>query len=287
VTDEKKIAESYRFCRNLAKSHYENFPIASLFIPKKKRNHFYAAYAFLRTADDFADNEHLTPEQRWFLLTDWQKRLDACYEGKAEEPIFVALGHTVKELRIPKEIFEHLLSAFKTDLFKNRYRNFEEVLEYCMFSANPVGRLTLHILGYASHPDGPSIMKYSDAICTALQLANHWQDVFVDQKKNRLYLPYTDMEAFCYSVEDWNNRIVNDSFRKLMAWEVSRAESLFIEGKKLFPYLKNPEKTEIKLVWHGGMRIIEKLKKVQYNVLNQRPKISTWDKLLLLGRALR
>jgi squalene synthase HpnC len=281
----RNILESYRYCKQLAHAHYENFPIASFFIPKDKRRHFYAAYAFLRTADDIADNEALSVEQRWSLLMDRQKRLDACYEGRAEEPIFIALGETVRHLRIPKEIFYNLLNAFKTDLFKIRYQNFNEVLEYCAFSANPVGRLTLYILGYSDHPQVDRIMSCSDAICTGLQLVNHWQDVFIDQKKDRLYLPQSDLKEFNYTMDDWHQPVVNESFRKLMAFEVERAVSFFKNGKALFQFLKRPEKTEIKLVWHGGMRIVDKLKKVQYDVLNNRPEINNFDKAVILKRA--
>ncbi len=280
----EQIREAHRFCRALAKSHYENFPVASLFIPKRMRRHFYACYAFLRTADDFADNETLSTANRLQLLLEWEKKLDHCYSGHTDHPVFTALGESVRELSIPTQWFKDLLNAFKTDLFKNRYRTFGEVLEYCEYSANPVGRLTLYMLGYSGHPKINDMFAASDAICTGLQLANHWQDVFVDQKKDRMYLPLEELAQFQYTQDNWKNREINDAFRKLMAFQVDRAEHYFEKGKELFRYLKFPERYEIQLIWNGGKRILDKIRKNQYDILNRRPEITFSDKILIFFR---
>ena len=221
------------------------------------------------------------------MLLSWEKQLDDCYEGKADHPVFIALGETVRTLMIPVELFKNLLNAFKTDLFKNRYRNFNELLEYCEYSANPVGRLTLYMLGYSGHEKIDIIMKASDDICTGLQLANHWQDVFVDQKKDRMYLPIEDLQRFGYSEDLWKRRTVNDEFFRLMKFQVDRAGQYFENGKILFPFLKFPEKHEIRLVWNGGKRILEKIRNNCYDVLNHRPELNIRDKCLVFFRMFR
>jgi squalene synthase HpnC len=280
------MEEAYEYCRKLTKSHYENFPVASLFIPKSKRKYFYAAYAFMRTADDFADNEAIDINQRLQLLVQWQANLEACYRGKAKDEIFVALQDTVEQCRIPKEYFDNLLNAFKVDLFKNRYGNFNELLEYCNYSANPVGRIVLSILEYDSHAEKDVLFSCSDSICTALQLANHWQDVFVDRKKQRCYVPQEDMQRFGYGMKDWELESVNERFRELMRFEVQRAREMFEKGRPLLAYLNSPEKYEIALVWLGGMRILEKLDKNKYDVLNRRPTVGFLDTIVILFRLL-
>ncbi|MBL7995684.1 squalene synthase HpnC [bacterium] len=276
--------DAYDYCRRMAKNHYENFPIASIFIPGSKRKHFYAAYAFMRTADDFADNEALDITQRLQLLLQWQSKLDACYRGIADEPIFVALRETVRTCGIPKDYFDQLLNAFKVDLFKNTYQNFDELLEYCSFSANPVGRIVLCILGYNSHPEKELFYSATDSICTALQLTNHWQDVFVDLRKSRCYLPQDEMVRFSYSVHDMSNKKINTQFANLMAFQVHRARDFFLKGKSVLSYLKRPERYEIILIWLGGMRILEKLEKNNYDVHNRRPEIGVVDAIRILYR---
>ena len=280
------VSDAYDYCRHIAKNHYENFPIASFFIPGNKRKHFYAAYAFMRTADDFADNEALDITQRLQLLLQWQSKLDACYKGIAEEPIFIALRETVKACGIPKDYFDHLLNAFKVDLFKNTYQNFDELLEYCSFSANPVGRVVLCILGYNGHPEKESFYSATDSICTALQLTNHWQDVFVDLKKSRCYLPQDEMAKFGYSIQDMANKTTNTQFENLMAFQVQRARDFFLKGKSVLSSLNRPERYEITLIWLGGMRILEKLEKNNYDVHNRRPEVGVFDAIRILYRML-
>jgi squalene synthase HpnC len=284
ISGSLNLKEAYAYCRELAQSHYENFPVASLFIPKSKRKYFYAAYAFMRTADDFADSSVIDLNLRLQLLSQWQNKLDKCYKGQTEDPIFIALKDTVETCGIPKEYFNNLLNAFKVDLFKSRYQNFDELLEYCSFSANPVGRIVLHILGYVNHPDKENLFSASDSICTALQLANHWQDVFDDQKRGRMYLPQDDLLRFGYTAEDWQNNLVNSAFKELMKFQIDRASGLFHKGRVLLGQLKRPERFEITLIWLGGMRILEKIEKNKFDVLSRRPTLGYSDFARILFR---
>jgi squalene synthase HpnC len=278
------IRSAYRYCKRLASRHYENFPVASFFIPRSKRKHFYAAYAFMRTADDFADHETMDVNRRLLLIVQWQAKLDACYRGISEDPIFIALQNSIEELHIPKEIFDHILNAFKVDLFKNRYAGFDALIDYCRYSANPVGRLVLHVMGYSGHREWERILADSDRICTALQLTNHWQDVFMDQKKGRLYLPLADMKEHGYSTEAWEERNVNRPFERLMKFQIERTRNLFHAGRGIFQYLDFPERYEIALIWLGGMRILEKIEKNNFDVLRFRPTLTWWDKIVLFTR---
>lgn len=199
-----EINEAYRYCEQMAKSHYENFPVGSLLIPKAKRPYVWSIYAFARSADDFADEgypsrkdfpndsawkEKIISEENARLqkLNDWEKQSLEAAEGKASHPIFIALGQTIQDLKIPLQLLIDLLTAFKMDVTKRRYQNWEEVLFYCKHSADPVGRLILRIFGY----NNPQLDEMSDAICTGLQLANFWQDIAVDREKDRIYIPQT------------------------------------------------------------------------------------------------
>jgi squalene synthase HpnC len=283
----QKIRDAYRYCEQIVRRHYENFPVASLFIPKNKRKHFYAAYAFMRVADDLADNGDIELNKRLETLVQWQGKLDASYQGQSEDPIFIALQDSIEELLIPKEIFDNILNAFKVDLFKHRYRTFDELLEYCRYSANPVGHLVLHILGYAPHPDRETMVLASDHLCTALQLTNHWQDIFLDKKIDRLYLPLEDLETYGYSIAEWNTRVVNENFRRLMKFQIDRTRDYFTEARQLFRFLKFPERFEIALIWHGGMRIIERIENSGYDVGTCRPTLTLVDKTVMFANAMR
>ena len=287
VNKDELYNSSFKYCEDIAKGHYENFPVASLLLPKDKRKYVYAIYAFARAADDFADEEGIEggAPKRVALLDEWNQKLKDCYNGKAYDPIFIALGKTVQDCRIPIKPQEDLLSAFKQDVVKSRYNTFDEVLDYCTRSANPVGRLVLMIFG--CHDD--EFFKYSDKICTALQLTNFWQDVEVDLRKDRIYLPEEDIKQFGYSYRQLEMKQDNENFRVLMKYEAERTQAIFDEGKKLIEMTAGNADTkklskELKLTWLGGTTILAKIKEIDYNVLNQRPTISGFDKLrIFLG----
>lgn len=286
---ESLINSSFKYCEDLTKNHYENFPVASFLIPKDKRKYIYAIYAFARAADDFADEPGIEGgnEKRLALLDEWNGKLDDCYTGKAYDPIFIALGSTIKDFNIPKELFENLLNAFRQDVKKSRYKNFDEVLGYCKNSANPVGRLVL--LVFDIH--GDELFEKSDKICTALQLANFWQDVKIDLQKDRIYIPKDEMIRFEVSEDDLVNKNDSTGFRKLIKFQTERTEELFGEGKVLFELLKNESVSkrlilELKLTWLGGMEILNKIKSINYNVLKTRPKLNLIDKIKLFTKTL-
>ena len=278
------VNSSFKYCEKIAKEHYENFPVASLLLPKKKRKYVFAIYAFARIADDFADEPGIEGgnEKRLALLNEWHGKLKDCYSGKAYDPVFIALGETVKDNNIPVETLESLLKAFKQDVVKQRYKNFNEILEYCSNSAIPVGRLVLMIFGCFNK----KFFEYSDKICTALQLTNFWQDVSVDLKKNRVYLPEDDIEKFEYSYNELFDKVCNRNFKKMMEFQLTRTQRLFDEGYKLIemthgePGLKKLSK-ELKLIWLGGTTILKGLKDIDYDVFNHRPVISKFGKIKL------
>ena len=222
------LEEARAWCKRLAESHYENFHVATWFLPKALRPHFHAIYAYCRVSDDLGD-EVGDPAIALALLDMWGRELDACYEGRARHPVFVALKETIRACSIPKEPFADLLTAFRQDQTVTRYRTMQEVLEYCRYSANPVGRLVLYACGYADEER----FRLSDATCSALQLANFWQDVRVDFGKNRVYLPQEDMRRFGVSDEIIAQGIATPAFRALLDYEVDFARRLFEEGLPL------------------------------------------------------
>ena len=278
---------SFKYCEDIAKQHYENFPVASLLLPKEKRKYVYAIYAFARAADDFADEPDILggSGKRLALLDEWHEKLKECYKGKAYDPIFIALSITVKDNKIPMETLERLLKAFRQDVVKQRYATFDEVLDYCINSANPIGRLVLMIFGCID----TEFFKYSDKICTALQLTNFWQDVAIDLEKDRIYLPKEDLDRFGYTYEMLAAKDYNESFKKLMAFETERTRGIFNEGKKLIEMCESKSglrklAKELKLTWLGGTTILKKIKQIDYDVFNRRPEISTLNKIGLFIR---
>lgn len=286
LSEATSTAAAYAYCERLARAHYENFPVGSLLIPAARRRHVYSIYAFARTADDFADEGYeqaeLTEAQRLAALDDWESQLNDCLRGKASHPVFVALGETVRELRLPEQLLRDLLSAFKQDVVKRRYTDFDEVLDYCQRSANPVGRLILRLFDYrAEHLDA-----LSDSICTALQLANFWQDVAVDIAKDRVYLPQVDLERFGVSLADLQTRRCTAAYRDLLKFQVERTRQLFLRGRELPRLVQGRLAIELRLTWHGGMRILELIEKQDYDTLSARPALTGFDKALLLARTL-
>lgn len=270
----------------MAKTHYENFPVGSRFISKERRPAIHAIYAFARTADDFADEllvegEKPAPARRLELLNEWERQLEACYEGHPEGPIFAALFEAVQRYNLPYQLLADLLSAFRMDVTKNRYKNFEELLFYCRHSANPIGRLVLWVHGARDE----ECAKLSDFICTALQLANHWQDVSVDLLKDRVYLPEDEIKRFGYSYEDLFAKRTNPSFTSLLRFQVERTRDIFHQGLPLFKRLGKNLSFEIRLTYEGGMRILEKIEGQGFDVFKARPVLRLPDKALIFFRA--
>jgi len=281
------VAEAFKYCERLARKHYENFPVGSLLVPGGRRKHFYSVYAFARTADDFADEGYeageLTEARRLAALDDWERKLEDCYRGRADHPIFIALAETVTDLRLPIQLFRDLLSAFKQDVVKRRYADFDEILDYCARSANPVGRLILLLFDY--HEE--RLRELSDCVCTALQLANFWQDVEVDMRKDRIYLPQDEMARFGVSEDDLREKRFSERYAALLRFQVGRTWELFNRGKPLPNLVSGRLAIELRLTWLGGTRILERIEKMGYDTLNARPRISTADKVALLVKALR
>lgn len=279
------VSEAFAYCERMARTHYENFPVGSLLVPRRLRPHVYSIYAFARTADDFADEGYDTPlglSERLQALADWQRQLEDCDAGRAAHPVFIALAETVSELQLPVQLFRDLLSAFTQDVTKRRYADFDEVLDYCRRSANPVGRLILLLFGYRDQ----RLHELSDRICTALQLANFWQDVAVDLQKDRVYLPQDEMARFGYSEAQLQAREFNARFAALMKYQVERTRALFMAGRPLPELVRGRLRYELRLTWHGGMRILEQIEGQGYDTLSRRPKITKTDKLRLLLRTI-
>jgi len=273
--------DGFRYCETIARNHYENFPVASRFVSKEIRKYVWTIYAFARIADDYADEPGFTLAERMDNLNQWELYLDECYNGNPTHRVFAALAETVERFQLPHELFQNLLTAFRADVTVTRYETYEDVLAYCRNSANPIGRLLLLLLNYRSEP----MMQLSDSICTALQLTNFWQDVSVDLKKDRIYLPIEELEEFGYSEQDLFNQTVNNRFRNLMAFQVRRTADLFVEGKPLLTMVGKDLSMELKLTWNGGTRILQKIHEQNYDVLTKRPALTALDKLGLLFRS--
>jgi len=276
------VPHAFQFCAHFAHDHYENFPVASLLVPREKRPHVYAIYSFARIADDYADEPGLTPAERVDSIAEWEEQLIDVYRGHAHHPVFVALRETVDHFGIPVELFRRLLKAFRSDVTTHRYETFEDVLEYCENSANPIGRLMLLLFNYRSETS----MEFSDSICTALQLTNFWQDVTVDLKKDRVYIPLDDIREFGYSEEELLGLQCSRAFKDLMCYQVERTEQMFQEGKPLVFDVGSDLRMELKLTWNGGMRILQKIEHQDYDVLARRPSLSLLDKTSILFSSL-
>jgi phytoene synthase len=275
------LDEAYAHCQARVRGHYENFPVG-LWVPREKRRYVHAVYAFARAADDFAD-ERMYEGLRAEKLDQWEARLHAAYEGRAEDPIFIALADTVRALDVPKELLLDLLSAFRQDVVKSRYATWEELLDYCRRSANPVGRLVLIVFGYRD----PALAPLSDSICTALQLANHWQDLAVDLRQGRIYAPAQLLDRFGVKEWDLNAGRVTEPFQGLMAELVSRTRALFRDGRPLCDRVGRDLRFEMRLTWLGGSGILDRIEAAGYDVFRRRPRYGLAGKLALAWRAWR
>jgi squalene synthase HpnC len=271
----KPAAEAYT--RWLATHHYENFHVVTFLLPKRLHQDFYNVYAFCRWADDLGD-EIGDPAESLRLLAWWRDELHAMYEGSVRHPVFVALEGTARKYDLPPGLFDDLISAFEQDQRVTRYRNWQELFRYCRCSANPVGRLVLRLCGYADEERD----RLSDATCTALQLANFWQDVTVDLDKNRVYLPLDLLERNGYTLGDLQGRVFNPAFQAAMKEAVDIARTLFIEGLPLLETVDRRLAFDLGLFSRGGMRVLDKIERQNYNVLERRPSISKFERVQLL-----
>jgi len=274
------LAEARAWCKRLAETHYENFHVATWFLPERLRPHFHAIYAYCRVSDDLGDEVGNT-EQSLALLDLWGRELDACYEGRTRHPVFVALAETIRACSIPKEPFADLLTAFRQDQLVTRYATMHDVLGYCRYSANPVGRLVLYTCGFADDER----FRLSDATCSALQLANFWQDVRVDWAKDRVYLPQDDMQRFRVTDATIQQGIATPEFRALLKHEVNYARSLFHQGLPLIGMVDRDLAVDLDLFSRGGLEILNAIENQNFDVLSSRPSIAKRTKLQLALRA--
>ena len=273
--------ESQAYTRWLATHHYENFHVVSLLLPKRLHQDFYNVYSFCRWADDLGD-EIGDARESLRLLGWWRDELNRMYAGECRNPVFVALSETADRHKLPSEPFDDLIRAFEQDQTKTRYANWDEIVDYCKYSANPVGRLVLMLCGYH---DGERF-RMSDATCTGLQLANFWQDVTVDWAKDRVYLPQDLLARHGSGDHDIAGRNATPGFRAAMAEAVGEARRYFHEGWPLSKTLQPRLALDIALFSRGGMFILDKIERQNWDVLRARPKISKTERAALLFRGL-
>ncbi len=288
------LADAQAYCERLARTHYENFSIATWFLPARLRQHFYNVYAYCRISDDLGD-EVGNPQQSLELLDQWEGELKACYAGSRlstssqgvpvtqgpRHPVFVALAETVRRFAIPQHEFSDLLIAFRQDQTVTRFETFNDVLGYCRYSANPVGHLVLYLCGYSD----VERQQLSDFTCTALQLANFWQDVLVDYQKGRIYLPLEDLRRYGVTGDDIAHQRATPQFIEMMKFEVQRAREWFERGLPLVEMVNRELAVDLLLFSRGGQEILNAIERQGFNVLRRRPVISKSRKLWLVARA--
>lgn len=279
---------AYAYCEQLARAHYENFPVASRLLPAAMRPHIAAVYAFARRADDFADEPGLADGERRRLLDAWQARLT----GDAREPvpahlgaelIFEALHHTIEERRLPLSLFTDLLDAFRQDLETTRYATWSAVLDYCRRSANPVGRIVLRIAGYES----AALDAQSDAFCTALQLTNFWQDLAIDWGRGRLYVPEDERDRAGAQDADLDAGLMTPEWRAALGVMADRTRALFLAGRPVCDGVEGRLRWELRLTWLGASRVLDRLESRRFDVFNDRPSLGRADAVPLFWQAIR
>jgi squalene synthase HpnC len=287
---------AYKYCEELARTHYENFTVASPMLPRDTRAHVYAIYAFCRFVDDLGDEDPPPPVEatlqwasrrprrgkaappmaapRLALLDRWQQELEACYTGEPSHPVMVALQHTIWTFDIPQKPFLKLIEANRMDQRVQRHPTYDHLLNYCDHSANPVGHLFLYLFGYRD----AQRQQLADFTCTALQLTNFWQDLAQDYQKGRVYLPQEDLERFGYSESELARGVVNDAFRQMMAFQVDRTRELFYEGKALVKMVARPARLDVDLFTRGGTAVLDAIQRQDYDVFRARPTLSRQKK---------
>ncbi|TQK11459.1 squalene synthase HpnC [Herbaspirillum sp. SJZ107] len=268
----------------MAVDHYENFPVASILLPRRLRPAVEAIYAFARSADDIADEGDARPEERLAALGAYDAALDAIAAGTPpQDPLFARLAAVVAAYRLDLQPLRNLLSAFRQDVTTVRYADFAALLDYCRRSADPVGRLMLALYGVAD----PLSLRQSDAVCSALQLINFWQDVAIDIEKGRIYLPLDDLQRFGVGEADIRAGRRGPAWTALMRFEVERARALMLEGAPLATRLPGRVGWELRMVVQGGLRILEAIERVDYDVFARRPKLGRLDWLAVGWRAIK
>jgi squalene synthase HpnC len=273
--------EAAQYTRWLATHHYENFHVVSFLLPKRLHQDFFNVYSFCRWADDLGD-EIGDPEESLRLLDWWREELEDMYAGKTAHPVYVALSSTVKTHDLPITPFSDLITAFVQDQNVNRYKTWEDLFAYCRYSANPVGRLVLYLCGYRDEER----QRLSDATCTALQLANFWQDVTVDLEKDRVYIPLEVMQRHGYTVAELYAHRFTPEFRNVMIEIVAKARELFLKGLPLPKLVDRRLAVDVELFSQGGLKVLEKIEELDYNVLAHRPVISKTERAGLLLKTL-
>jgi len=283
------VREAYDACERTARAHYENFPVASWLLPAAMRRHVAALYAFARAADDFADEGNLPAAERLQLLDGWQRRLhEAAHStspGAASRPgepaetpnIFLALGESIRSLSLPVKYFDALLSAFRQDVTVTRYRTWDDMMQYCQRSANPVGRLVLRIAGY----DNANLDAASDAMCAALQLTNFWQDLKVDFDRGRIYLPEDERARHGALERDLAAGNITIGWQRALSTATARTRLLFDEGRYVCDGVHGRLRYELRATWLGGVRILDRLERSGFDVVGRRPKLGAGDALFI------
>ncbi|MEE2636405.1 MAG: squalene synthase HpnC [Acidobacteriota bacterium] len=295
-----ELASAYDACARLARAHYENFPVASWMLPRRMRPHVAAIYAFARVADDFADEGTVRPDERMRLLERWGARLHDCVSGEGmsktgvdeslasstpsidDRSIFLALGHTIHACGLPVSLFDDLLSAFRQDVETHRYESWNQLLDYCRRSANPVGRLVLRVAGH----DNPEMDRASDCLCTALQLTNFWQDLARDFEAGRIYVPREDRVASGAVEDHLEHRQWTPAWRAALERVGARTRALFDQGRPVCDGVGGRLRYELRMTWLGGVRILERLEEAHFDVFTQRPSLSTRDGVPILWKVL-
>jgi squalene synthase HpnC len=278
------LEEAYRFCLNFAGSHYENFPVASLLIPARLRKHIAAVYAFSRIADDFADEGNADSGARVEALENWRLRLARGNDsaGVPGHPVFLALRDTIAARSLDVSLFHNLLDAFLQDARNQEYQSFDELRHYCTLSANPVGRIVLSLFGLHDEERG----RFSDALCTGLQLANFLQDLSVDIPRSRLYLPQEDLERFSVDRGMLGRTPATPEVRSLVRFELERTREYFYQAIPLFRTLPGRLRLELKATWYGGMCILDKIESLDYDTLSSRPLLKKADVMRIFFTAM-
>jgi len=282
-----QVAGAYAYCERLARTHYENFPVASHLLPARMRPHVAAIYAFARLADDMADEGTRPAADRLADLDDWERRLDAAVGGgplprESHGDVFLALRETMRACRLPPQLFRDLLSAFRQDVTTTRYRTWDEMMQYCQRSANPVGRLVLRIGGY----DDPHLDAASDALCAALQLTNFWQDLKIDFDRGRIYLPADERERHGALEHDLADGQITVAWQRALATAVGRTRLLFDEGRYVCDGVRGRLRYELRATWLGGVRLLDRLEAVRFDVVRRRPTLALPDALIVASRAI-